>query len=396
MIVNRGFSFNNIVGLYVIQEDPHSVYREKFGDYIKALYPGSIKQIYSQNSYEEGSIAYEFASINVNDYEEILAFCSKYGLLYSDRLDRNRKNDYMFSKEYKSVFSEEQPNYTPDKLYVSTFVREVLTMRYFLGIKSSVDSESIVDIVTYLTKILLSYSERTHIPADTETEKFNNQFYSFIRRRYRIGAELLENYKTDYLNFTDTSIHEALLGFLAELNDYRTVQTETEKRFLYGDACKYEDIHHCTWQAICSLFTKLLSITSIISDKEGRNISFKAPLTQSQLEEVGITLTNVTRLANACIADIMNAQTAQITPELRCENGKLTADWHITSLLEAMYMELQVTFSPFTQIRKCSNPTCNYYFDVGIGNTKKIYCSQRCALLMAKRKQRERDKAKKI
>lgn len=382
MVVNRGFSFSNIVGIYTIQ--PAADGGE---DYIKALYPGSVKPIYSFNSYEEGSVAYEFASIDTGAYEQILQFCSKYGLLYSDRLERNRKNDYIFSKQYKSVFSEEQPDYTCDKLYVSTFIREVITMRHFLGLKAAIDSKNLVEIMLNIAKILLSFNDKTHIPSDTEAEQFNQQFYLFIKRRFRKDP--------NNFHFQNEDISDVLSAFIKELNDYRKVTSAVEKKFLFDSSEKFENIHHSMWQSICSLFTSLLSVTQILSDEEGQNIHFEGPISEQQLIEAGITLDQATQLGNACISDVMNSQTSNVTPELRCETGKLLADWHITTLLEAMYMELQVTFSPNTMIKKCANPTCNYYFDVGIGNSKKIYCSQRCALLMAKRKQRARNKVKK-
>ena len=59
MVVNRGFLFSNIVGMYAIKPD-----RATSKDCITAIYPGNLKRIYSQNSYEEGSIAYEFAALN--------------------------------------------------------------------------------------------------------------------------------------------------------------------------------------------------------------------------------------------------------------------------------------------------------------------------------------------
>ena len=76
MVVNRGFSFSNIVGMYAIKPD-----RTTSKDCITAIYPGNLKRIYSQNSYEEGSIAYEFAALNPNDKEKMIEFCAHYGLL---------------------------------------------------------------------------------------------------------------------------------------------------------------------------------------------------------------------------------------------------------------------------------------------------------------------------
>ena len=133
MVVNKGFSFSNIIGLYVYKPPlSHPTFRliDDLGE-ISALYPRSVKQLYSQNSFEEGSIAYEFASVDETDTNAIVGFCSKYGLAVFGRLDRNRRNDYMFSKSYRSLFSEEQPNYKPDAMPVSVFAREVITMRRF-------------------------------------------------------------------------------------------------------------------------------------------------------------------------------------------------------------------------------------------------------------------------
>ena len=81
MVANKGFSFNNIVGMYAIKEMSTNHKLNSTNKIITALYPGNLKQLYSQNSYEEGSIAYEFQSIDTNDVEQIIQFCNQYGLL---------------------------------------------------------------------------------------------------------------------------------------------------------------------------------------------------------------------------------------------------------------------------------------------------------------------------
>lgn len=198
MVVNKGFSFSNIIGLYVYRpplSHPNFKLIDDLGE-ISALYPGSVKQLYSQNSFEDGSIAYEFASVDETNTNAIVEFCSKYGLLFSERLDRNCRNDYMFSKAYRSLFSEEQPNYKPDVMPVSVFVREVITMRRFLAIKAALDNNDIVTTVNEVIKQLLSYTERTPLPLGTETEMFNGQFYAYISRNTRIyvdGEEEVRN-----------------------------------------------------------------------------------------------------------------------------------------------------------------------------------------------------------
>lgn len=386
MVVNKGFSFNNIVGIYgFFQEDGETV--------IKAVYPGRLKNLYSQNSYEEGSIAYEFAAIDPSNEQEILDFCNKYGLLYSNRLEKNKTNDYMFFKTYKSVFSEVVPDYTPDVLPIATLQREIITMQRFLRLKSAVDSSDYITMVITLAEILLCYTDRSHVPTNTETERFNRFFYTFLKYHVSIAKDGPE-YRPEYLTDDCFDIHAATVGYLEELNDYVHMTSDSEIEYYFGNVRRYDDMFHCTWEAYHDVLRSITDISHISTDIEGRFLHFSPDIEWSTLSNE-ISEKRIISAANACLSDMMNAQTSLISPELRYENDQLTADWHITSLLEAMYMELQVTFTPNTQIRRCNNPTCNYYFDVGKGNTKKIYCSQRCALLMAKRKQRQREKENK-
>lgn len=262
-------------------------------------------------------------------------------------------------------------------------------MRRFLGLKSSLDAMDVVKTVRYIVQLLLSYTDKTHVPSNTETERFNHYFYTYIKHRYRYESSLKDcvNYCKDGFN-----IQAAINDFLAALEMYVQLPTEAERVFRFGKVCRFDDMFHCTWQRYHDILRALAAVTAINADSEGGEISFDPELSKESLALAGVSWDMVSVAANACIADILNAQTGLITPELHYEDGKLSSDWHITTLLEAMYMELQVTFAPNTQIRKCANPTCNFFFDVGVGNTRKIYCSQRCALLMAKRKQRQRDK----
>ncbi len=75
-------------------------------------------------------------------------------------------------------------------------------------------------------------------------------------------------------------------------------------------------------------------------------------------------------------------------------NPNFNGNWTADSLLNALYYVLFYKVTNNTPIRKCSCSTCNNYFEI-IGNYNKIYCSQECGLLEAKRKQRMRQKLKK-
>ena len=92
---------------------------------IQTIYPGNLKKLYSHNSYDEGSIACEFAAIDINDFEDIFSFCNKYGLILSNRLKANVTNDYIFFKSNKMDFSEVVPASQYDYIYLHNFRREV-------------------------------------------------------------------------------------------------------------------------------------------------------------------------------------------------------------------------------------------------------------------------------
>ena len=388
MVVNKGFSFSNMVGLYGIKEVParYPKYTGPTEMVIVELYPGKLTQLYSNNSYEEGSIAYEFAAIDTTNLQAIIDFCTKYGMLSSDRLIRNTTNDYIFMKTTKTIFSEVVPNYEPDETYVNIFTQEVITMINLLQIKASLDTNDSVGILNALLSILLCYTTKAEVENDSETERFTYYLYLYIQRKEKEEAltiskpELFDGYVRDFLN---------------ELTFY--VNATAEEWWLHGTFEKTElsDMLHCTWQNYHDILSLLLDKVSLSVNSDISCLSFSEPITAELINESGITSEMLKRAAITCMSDIINSQTYLITPDLQYNNGRLSSDWNISSLLEAMYMELLVTFTPNTQVKKCANPTCNIFFDVGKGNERKIYCSQRCALLMAKRKQRERDKAKK-
>lgn len=386
MIVNKGFSFSNFVGKYAIVPDGESINTDPEDNLlIVTVFPGSLKKLYSQNSYDEGSIAYEFAAINVDNHDEILSFCNKYGLLLSNRIKANITNDYIFFKANKVSFAEVAPSAKDDIIYLHNFRREVLIIRHLLGLKAACDNEDAVGMIKHIVTILLAYTNKSCVPFDTETENFNYYFYRFMKKNNTDNKYYLE----DHYFY----IQDAAIDYLNDLDEYVEIVSCYDEN--YQSDFDYSGIFHSTWQTYHTILSNLLSVTQLQTDCNGEELHFTVPITTDVLKSSGLSLEKLKIAANVCISDLLNAQTRFVTPMLRYDDEQLIADWQITSLLEAMYMEILVTFSPNTQIKKCANPTCNFYFDVGVGNHRKIYCSPRCASLMAKRKQRERDKTKK-
>lgn len=376
MVVNKGFSFSNMVGMYGIKPDSNG------NDIITTLYPGKLKQIYSQNSYDEGSIAYEFAALDTNNTNSILDFCSRYGLLTSKRLTKNTTNNYIYFKEYKSIFSEVVPDYTPDTFLLNQFIEEVSTMKYLLGIKNGIDNEAPAEILQNLFPLLLCH-RKTSLHT-SETARFNTLFDMYATRYYDPESPLFPMYDIN------ECFQNALIDFISHLET--ALNADKEEWFytrLFEDEL-YKDIFQCTWQNYLSLLKEILSVANFSINDSMDRLSISCTLSDDLLSKTTLNPESIKQAGLSCISDFFNSYTRNITPELRYENDTLQYDWHISSLLEAMYMELMVSVSPNSQTKRCANPTCNSFFEVGKGNTRKIYCSQRCALLMAKRKQRER------
>ena len=289
-------------------------------------------------------------------------------------------------KRTKSIFSEVVPNYEADEIYVNIFAQEVMTMRNLLSLKAGLDSNNPSEILKSLLSLLLCYTTKAEVENDSETERFTYYFYLYIDRKEKEEALTISN---------PDNFHNYILDFLSELNYF--IHAPKADFWLNGTFAETEltDMLHCTWQNYYDILHLLLEKTHISVNSDISELCYSVEITDDFIQSCGITDEMLHRAAMTCMSDIFNSETYLITPDLQYVNGKLSSDWHISSLLEAMYMELLVSFTPNTQVKKCANPTCNSFFEVGVGNSRKMYCSQRCSLLMAKRKQRERDKVKK-
>ncbi len=140
-------------------------------------------------------------------------------------------------------------------------------------------------------------------------------------------------------------------------------------------------------------FTKLLlkqyKILDFTPEKHvvfDKDLNFDTIFSEDYSEDDFIILTQ------SIIIDAINAKIRESTPELTLIDGQLIPKWSFSSLTQAMYTELFFKINPYNRIKKCANPTCNGYFTLSKDNSRKIYCNNSCAQLMAKRKQRSREK----
>lgn len=111
MVSNPGFSFTNINGKYKIvpieKTDFHDV-DPLYSEAIVCDEVGDLVTIYSEDKVvtkDSDSIAFKFAKINISHNNEILDFCSRYGLIMSELNFANFRNDYLFFESKKDEFT---------------------------------------------------------------------------------------------------------------------------------------------------------------------------------------------------------------------------------------------------------------------------------------------------
>ena len=389
MITNPGFSFSGISGTHKIvpiHETDLESWGENYNECIVCTYDSDLVKVYDNGpgfSYTDKSVAMEFASIKPTDRDAIIDFCNRYGMPGSMRQFGNFRNDYLFFKDDKDSFSKAIPlGNRQERVWLYTVQRDILQMQMTIELNQSIQDRNLQRII----EILLYFCFDLHgldfegSQRHTETFQFNHYFYRYAE----------ENGFTLHTRLASLSIHDLITGFLKDIeNDY--YETEMYHSYGFPRKEKYVQFSFSTWQHLYDLFSfvtekeKVLDITPfgevIMSDSLSGYIN-----TFSEKDADGVLM-----CAKAVFSDIFKEHLHSVYPEMVfSKNGDPESSWRIPSLLDAMYLELFFRFSPNSSVRKCQNPDCPNYYTRTSSRPKKIYCSESCALLMAKRMERDR------
>ena len=123
---------------------------------------------------------------------------------------------------------------------------------------------------------------------------------------------------------------------------------------------------------------------------------FKGEIPLNELKQA----VDIKELKKECLdaqEKVLNHFLSFVNPIVACDIlcDHLECKWIANNLLSAMYFEIFIAMNNGKNIRKCANKTCSNYFEVYGNDTRKIYCSTKCAQSEAKRKQRRREKEQK-
>lgn len=390
MVSNPGFSFTNINGKYKIvpieKTDFHDV-DPLYSEAIVCEEVGDLVTIYSEDKViakDSESIAFQFAKININHNNEIIDFCSHYGLIMSERNFANFRNDYLFFESKKDEFTKRIPLVHKERDRLTDIKKSIIALRYTLELSEAIntrDFETIIKIIAYFCFDLTNHFSSPDAHCATELYRFNRDFRCFCDE---CGYEA---FKYKEINFT-----LAVTSFLAELE-----HDEYIEKLWHANGQPYRrryiDYDFTEWRHIKGLFEDILSQTELTTVGPFGDVTFSKQLSEitflKQLKE-----NNLLNLAKAVLADLFKEKLHTVYPEIQIENGKQIANWRIPTLLDAMYLELFFRFSPTGQVKRCADTSCNGFFTWTPSRPTQKYCCNECALRVAKRRQRQRDSEK--
>lgn len=395
MFLNSGFSYKNLKGSYKIEkqsqtaEDFLYVFGKKIDErMIIAEYEDGYCTVGTNNDmYYDESPALLFAGIDIHNDKDIIEFCNKYGLLFSNSIDEEETNDYLFEGGAKETSMKPTQLIGGACIEVYAFQREVVVMNKVLHLREAINKRDYCSILSILAWFCFDgsegYDDEELIPA-YESLRFNQSFREF------------DDYCEDeYGQEATDTLSKRIRLFL------NRIQEDYDKRWapenIHGirtSTIEYHDMYHCVWQKLHDVFSRLLERVEIVEIDPLGSVSYNKPINEEDLMYIIGDGNDAILLGKAYLSDFFSDRLFYVHPDMTFEDGAFRPNLRIKSLIEALYVELFFKITPYTNIRKCANPTCTRFFEVMADNSRKMYCSQSCGLVMAKRKQREREKQK--
>lgn len=277
-----------------------------------------------------------------------------------------------------------------EQVYVDNFMplwdfkRAVIEMRLFLRLRDAIEKRNTVEIVRIITyfafeeKRKMSDDIRVAVDGSRKTFPVSNNFeFAYFNQSFR---EYVRNQQLE-----SQSINSKISSFIKD--EKLHIEKLQKKNRKYKDIIFENEISRPTWNTLLNLYEKIISKSIINTISEYGEVSFEPYLTESSLRDIYPDYNSIILLGKAALSDAMNSHLKNITPMLIFERNGSKPNWHLNSLLEAMYLELYFeNITPRSKIKKCFNDNCTNFFVAY--NPRKIYCSDQCAWATSKRKRR--------
>lgn len=382
---NFGFCVTNYVGHYNIDilDGKRMIVSNEFRNAREDEQSLKKRNIFLDDFQKENYILMNLAAVDVKNETSILEFCNNYGLPISSALiaDLNPGYFIMGIDCTETQYAQFDPFYRQDKMSVNEFLTHVYRSRHLLSLKNEIEIdpskrnpknlfESLMPLLFYERRWLYDFDGYDEVETVTPTARFRD----FVLNNS------LGKLKTKKTHFT-RDVHYFFLA-IKNLNTRSNIDEQL-----------IQDLKSDYWEKLYKMlieFTKLPTkmLNDIVTDEYDNVIlanDFKfSPALIASMYEVAPTI----------LSDIINEGLYSVHPNMRInENtGKFAVDWQITYLYEGVLVELMILIAADMHFQKCANPTCNKFFLANLGYNDRIYCSHRCGVLVAKRKQRKLDK----
>jgi hypothetical protein len=362
MVANTGFSFSNMIfDQCWIKDD-------------KIFFSGDFYPFKTYNEFTENSILAEFLSINLSDDESILKFIRKYGfilnLISTDKLHTTIPVGVHIDDDAIKRIEEDD---------IEIGVKSVtVTFKNTAAMKLSYDLYVFKNCYTRI-KCLVELITGLAI-ADNSLVLINALFLALSRQPFDLDDN---NWKTHALSY-DLDAFANDLG-----NQSCSIQTQISN-MLKSKMNSRDDL---VFPLLLDILGELEHICTIEAISTETLIIFSRDVNTIIKYLSNETLESLLLFSRELVASEINLNLNNITPIIRPGHSYgFTGSWHIPDLLSSIYLDIYLKQSNSIIYKQCCNPSCGLFFEVNPDNKIKKYCSTRCAQLMAKRKQRERDK----
>lgn len=382
---NFGFTVTNYVGHYHIDtmDGKKIIVSDEFHPARGTEKSLEKKVIFLDDFQNESYILMQLATVDLKKDTSILNFCNLYGLPISSALIADLKPGYYImgidcSEAQYAIFD---PYYRQDKMYVNEFSTHVYRARHLLSLKAEIEIDSskrspkilfeaLMPLLFYERRWLYDFDGYDEVENVTPTARFRD----FVLNNS------LGKLKTKTTHF----VRDVYYFFLA-------IQNLNKKGKL--DDQLIQDLKSDYWEKLYTMLCEFMKLpvkmlNNIVTD------NYDNVILPSDFEFSSTLVTVMYEVAPTILADIINEGLFSVHPNMRINGntGKLAVDWQITYLYEGVLVELMILIAADMHFQKCANPTCDNFFLANLGYNDRIYCSHRCGVLVAKRKQRKLDK----
>lgn len=406
MYFPNGFYVNNYVGTYKIAYS--LMHREMIIVSREDTDANSLNKLTRtpvfKKAFENNEPIYiEFSNIKTSDAKSILTYCNKYGLPYSSQIIKQKRLWMEVDETNNRVdacadtvadtpqLSMEQLE-NRDYMTVKGFQRSVILVNRLVRLRTLTDAETLnCSEYTELLSLLIFFLFFSH-EYDFDYDPREDAIPKTQLLRFQYAFQLFRHMNLLPVKATIAQQVGTFLHACQTAKQMRGKGIESKQLWAVIDSKSVENV----LKRFAFLMVPLDGKCG--SDREGlfsgtsygeilfKEDVIKAPDAKDRAE--------MQRLGKEVLCDVINDGLRAITPILRFEEPTLKGDWELNFQMAGIFMEIYMDITNQFLVRQCANPTCGNFFSVSRNRPNKIYCSRECALLVAKRKERARKKAR--